>query len=189
MLDQDENDISPQEYMMQIVQSQGIDVEIHDSLSVQGFFSEYTDEEVGAYDAEVITAIKTQNIEKLRHFRDIGRPLKCSNKFGESLLHMACRRGFLDVVSFLVHEAKVPVQVRDDYGRTILHDAAWACEPNFELVELILAECPDLLYMSDRRGHTPISYARKSHWSAWNKFLQQNAELVIPTISSLKSLQ
>jgi hypothetical protein len=91
---------------------------------------------------------------------------------------MACRRGFVKVASsFLIHEANVPVCVRDDYGRTILHDAAWTYEPNFELIELILKGCPDLLFMSDRTGHMAISYARKSHWGAWNKFLKQNSDL------------
>jgi ankyrin repeat protein len=187
MLGKDENS-SPQEYLMEIVKNRGIDVQIQDSLQIQGFFSEYTEEEVSFYNADVLNAIRNQDIGKLREFHASGRPLKCSNSFGESLIHMACRRGFFDVVSFLIREAKVPVRVRDDYGRTILHDAAWTCEPNFELLELILTECPDLLYMRDRRGDTPISYARKSHWHAWKKFLKQNADLVIPTCN-VKCLQ
>jgi ankyrin repeat protein len=188
MLGKDENNTSPQEYLMEIVKNRGIDVQIHDSLQIQGFFSEYTEEEVSSYNADVLNAIRNQDIAKLREFHESGRPLKCSNSFGESLIHMACRRGFYDVVSFLIREAKVPVRVRDDYGRTILHDAAWTCEPNFELLELILTECPDLLYMRDRRGDTPISYARKSHWHAWKKFLKQNADLVIP-VCNVNSLQ
>jgi hypothetical protein len=186
MLEKDENDICPQDHVMKIIRSQGMEVEIRDSLSIEGFFSEYTEEEMAAYDADVLKAIRSQDIDTLRKFHASGRPLKCSNTFGESLLHMACRRGFFKVASFLIHEANVPVCVRDDYGRTILHDAAWTCEPNFELVELILKECPDLLFMRDRRGHTAISYARKSHWGAWNKFLKQNAQLVIPTIYTMK---
>mmetsp|Transcript_8899 Transcript_8899/g.14828 ORF Transcript_8899/g.14828 Transcript_8899/m.14828 type:complete len:206 (+) Transcript_8899:134-751(+) len=170
MLEQDENDISPQDHVMQIVRSQGIDVEIRESLNMTGFFSEYTPEELASYDSDVLKAIRSQDIEKLREFHESGRPLKCSNSFGESLLHMACRRGFLKVAAFLIHEANVPVRVRDDYGRTILHDAAWTCEPNFELIAMILMECPDLLFMKDRRGDTAISYARKSHWGPGTSF-------------------
>eukprot|EP00548_Thalassiothrix_antarctica_P002511 CAMPEP_0194147692 /NCGR_PEP_ID=MMETSP0152-20130528/26972_1 /TAXON_ID=1049557 /ORGANISM="Thalassiothrix antarctica, Strain L6-D1" /LENGTH=210 /DNA_ID=CAMNT_0038848689 /DNA_START=107 /DNA_END=735 /DNA_ORIENTATION=+ len=168
-------EMNPYELIKRIVKSQGIDLVIHESLALEGFFAEYTEEEVNAYDAEVLTAIRTQDIEKLREFHANGRPLKCSNKFGESLLHLACRRGFLEVATFLIKEAKVTVRIRDDYGRTILHDAAWASVPDFELIELILKECPDLLYMKDRRGHTPISYARQSHWVAWNRFLKERA--------------
>jgi hypothetical protein len=35
----------------------------------------------------------------------MGELFQAANEFGESLLHMACRRGFLDVVKFLVDEA------------------------------------------------------------------------------------
>ena len=102
---------------------------------------------------------------------------------------MACRRGFLNVVRFLIKEAKVSVRIRDDCGRTILHDAACTPEPNFRIIELILEECPDLLYMKDRRGYTPICYVRKSHWAAWNKFLKERAHLIIPTNPCRKLLQ
>lgn len=185
----EESVISPQELLMQILKEQKIEVQIKDALEIQDFFSEYTEEEVAAYDSTSLNAIRSQNVAKLREFHESGRPLKCSNTFGESLLHLACRRNFLDVAKFLIHEAKVPVRIRDDYGRTILHDAAWTCEPNFELIEVILRECPDLLFLRDRRGHLPIAYARKSHWSAWNKFLKERKELVVPTEPCLQSAQ
>lgn len=178
----DERETNPNERLKNIVKSKGVDVLVNDSLALDGFFSEYTEEEVNAYDSEILAAIRTQDMEKLREFHANKRPLKCSNKFGESILHLACRRGFLNVATFLIKEANVTVRVCDDYGRTILHDAAWASEPNFDLIELIITECPDLLYMKDRRGHTPISYARRSHWALWNSFLKERAHLVIPTL-------
>jgi hypothetical protein len=170
---QAENDgsTSPQQCLLDTVESYGIQVAIKASLSVNDFFIEYSEEEMNSYASDVLDAIRTRNIDQLRTFLNDGRPLKCSNRFGESLIHLACRRGFVDVVSFLINDAQVPLKVRDDYGRTPLHDALWTCEPNFELVDLILSECPDLLYMKDRRGHTPLCYARREHWSAWNNFL------------------
>jgi ankyrin repeat protein len=170
----------PEETLFQLMNDHGLEIQYQDSLSLSDFFSPHTEEEMDCYDSDVIGAIRQQNIDKLREFHYAGRPLKCSNRFGESLLHMACRRGFYDVVLFLIQEAKVPIRVRDDYGRTVLHDAAWTCEPNFALIQLILTECPDLLYMRDRRGDTAISYARKSHWSEWNDFLHQNVSILIP---------
>ena len=147
-------------------------------LAVEGFFAEPTEEETNAYGHDVLTAIRTRDIQKLREFHESGRPLKCSNQFGESLLHLACRRGFVDVAAFLIQEAGVTVQVRDDYGRTPLHDACWTCEPNFDLMELIMSACPDLLFMSDRRGNTPLDYARREHWKAYNKFLNERQDLL-----------
>jgi hypothetical protein len=178
----DENDTqtretSPQEYLMESLKSMGSVVMISSSLEVEGFFAAPTEEEISAYGHDVLTAVWTRDIEKLREYHQNGRPLKCSNNFGESLLHLACRRGFFDVATFLIKEAGVTVRVIDDYGRTPLHDVCWTCEPNFELFELIMMECADLLFMKDRRGHTPLEYTRREHWGAYVKFLGEKQEL------------
>jgi Ankyrin repeats (3 copies) len=178
----DENDTqtgetSPQEYLMEILKSKGSVITISSSLEVEGFFAAPTEEEISAYGHDVLTAVRTRDIKKLREYHRNGRPLKCSNKFGESLLHLACRRGFVDVVTFLIKEAGVTVRVIDDYGRTPLHDVCWTCEPNFELFELIMTACTDLLFMKDRRGHTPLEYARREHWGAYVKFLGERQDL------------
>ncbi|CAB9516168.1 ANK [Seminavis robusta] len=135
------------------------------------FFHAPTQAEIDAYDHEALAAIRTQNMDVLRQFHATGRPLKCSNKFGESLLHMACRKNMVEVTTFLTQTASVPFAVCDDYGRTPLHDACWAHTTNFELIDLILTACPDLLYIKDKRGNTPLSYLRKDKWASWNKYL------------------
>jgi hypothetical protein len=38
------------------------------------------------------------------------------------------------------------------------------------LVKFILDREPDLLLVSDKRGHTPLDYARKDHWQTWIDF-------------------
>lgn len=146
-------------------------IQIQSYTAFSDFFQAPTAEEVEAYDHEAINAIRTENMETLRQYHAAGRPLKCSNKFGESLLHMACRKGMFEVTTFLVKEAQVPFAVCDDYGRSPLHDACWAHTTNFELVDLILTECPDLLYIQDKRGNSPLSYLKQTKWAAWNKYL------------------
>lgn len=178
---QPNNATCPQQILMEIVKSFGVEIEIRSSLDVKGFFHDFSQAEMDAYDQDVLHAIRSQDIEQLRTFHNSGRPLQCSNRFGESLLHLACRRGFLDVAKFLIIDAGVTVEVKDDYGRTPLHDACWACEPNFELIELILTQSPDLLFMSDRRGHCPLSYSRQEHWTAWKEFLTcASQNLIVP---------
>jgi ankyrin repeat protein len=179
---QNENDpqsreTSPQEYLMETVKSTGSEVRLSSSLKVKGFFMAPTEKEINAYGIDVLAAVRTRDIAKLREYQQNGRPLKCSNSFGESLLHLACRRGFVDVATFLIKEAGVTVRVIDDYGRTPMHDACWTCEPNFELLELIMTACPDLLFMKDRRGHTPLEYARREHWGVYVTFLKERQEL------------
>ena len=82
----------------------------------------------------------------------------------------------------MLEETDVSLCIKDDIGRTPLHDAAWTSEPNFGLVELILRRCPDLLYVKDKRGHTPFSYIGKKNWGDWCTFMEMNPELVIPKI-------
>ena len=172
------SDMCPQDYLVSLLESKGDAVRISSSLAMEGFFADYTEDETNAYDHDVLTAIRTRDIEKLRKFHESGRPLKCSNNFGESLLHLACRRGFVDVASFLMSEAGVTVRVIDDYGRTPLHDACWTCEPNFELLELLMTECPDLLFMRDRRGNTPLQYVQQYHWGSYVQFLRKRQDLL-----------
>merc|ERR1712183_78962 len=56
-------------------------------------------------------------------------PFRCANRFGESLLHLACRRGRTDMVRFLVVEMGSPprdvLETMDDCHKTPLHDACW----------------------------------------------------------------
>lgn len=160
---------SPQSYLIQRFGTSAI----IPSLSANDFFIKHTEEQIKAYDVQVIQAVRAQDTNQLRNMHKAGRQLQCANKFGESLIHMACRRGFVDVVRFLVDEAGVSVRVRDDYGRTALHDACWTSEPNEELVEYLIRQCPELLLMSDKRGNAPFEYVRREHWGQWQRFLVQ----------------
>lgn len=143
------------------------------------FFLKHTQAQLDAYDHDVTAAVRNGNLERLRELHKAGRTLQCSNRFGESLIHIACRRGLLDIVRFLTKEANVTLNVRDDYGRTPLHDACWTATPNTELFEFIMKESPDLLFFSDQRGHSPLQYVRRDHWPIWMSFLkEQQLELL-----------
>jgi ankyrin repeat protein len=175
----DDNEISPLEYVLSLCRSKGFNVCIQSSASCDTF-QPPTDEQIELYDMDVITALRGQNIEVLRKMHTSGRSLQCCNRFGESLIHMACRRGFLDVVRFMVQEAHVSLCVRDDYGRTPMHDACWAPVPNFALVELLLQYTPEQIFLADVRGHTPFSYVRKHDWKEWKKFLSERESILLP---------
>ena len=137
------------------------------SLLMYGVFEEWTDEQKKGYDTHSISAIRSRDIDTLRKWHQQGKVLQAANAFGESLLHMACRRGFLDVVTFLVDEVGHNLWIRDDAGRSPLHDACWTATACPELVMFILDKEPDMLLVSDKRGHTPLDYARKDHWLTW----------------------
>jgi ankyrin repeat protein len=143
-------------------------------------FLKPTDEMIAAYTTDLIKVFRENDIEKCRELHRAGQSFQCCNRFGESLMHMACRRGWTDLVKFLVVEAGCSLMVQDDYGRTPFHDACWTPEPNFALVEFLMEQVPELLCVTDVRGHTPFSYVRKAHWNVWRQFLGGRRSLLRP---------
>lgn len=177
---QTENDapVKPHDFLISYLTSQGINAQVQRYDAVKGLFEEPQQHEIDAYGFEALDAVRTRNIEKLKEFHKQGRPLKCSNKFGESILHLACRKGFEEVVGFLLTEGEVPVWVKDDFGRNPLHDACWTAKPNFEMMDILIEISPDLLLISDARGHTPLNYVRFQDWNMWTDYLsKKGAEL------------
>jgi len=167
--------ITPLDFIRDTLRANGCDPIIQISTT-SPLFHNPTEDEIAAYSQDVLKAVRERDVDQLRAFVREGRSLQCSNRFGESLMHMACRRGFTDVVKFLVLEANCTIFMRDDYGRTAMHDAAWSPLPNFEMMEFLIEQAPVLLLMSDVRGHTPFSYVRKEHWDAWIGFLQERKD-------------
>jgi hypothetical protein len=171
---------NPQDHLRTILESLGISADTRPALSMTDFFLETTPEHIAGYGLDIINAVREEDLDAMTRIRDSGATLQCCNKFGESIVHMACRRGSLSVINYLLRNG-VSIRLRDDYGRTPLHDACWTQEPHFELVKRIILECPDLLFVTDKRGYTPLSYVRREHWGEWCKFLQDHQDLVVPT--------
>lgn len=148
---------------------------------IKSFFLKVTADRMSSYSKDIISAVKSSDLNFLRmaHF-DLNRNMNCCNRFGESVLHTACRHSNSEVVRLLIEEAKVDIRVCDDFGRTPCHDAAWQGEPNMELVEMILLKCPDLLLIADKRGFTPLQYVRKAQWPAWNELLKKSKNKILP---------
>ena len=142
-------------------------------------------ENIDAYSLDAVKAIRDRNISKLREMIEEGTSLNACNRFGESLMHMACRRGDEEIVRLLLLEGNVRLDLRDDFGRTPLHDACWTSKPNFVVLDLLLKVCPpELLLAEDVRGHTPFHYARREHWDGWLDFLKERQDKLLAMISS-----
>ena len=163
---------SPYEYLQHL--ANGNKLPTTDDIT----FHSYSEEEAESYTMDVATAVRNLNIEKMKALQSQGQLFQCSNRFGESLIHIACRRGSLEVAKLLVEEAKVSIKCVDDFGRTPLHDACWTAEPNFELMNFLVSLCPALLFVTDKRGHTPLHYTRREHHHLWNSFLEENKETI-----------
>ncbi|KAL3905285.1 MAG: hypothetical protein SGARI_004539 [Bacillariaceae sp.] len=166
--------ISPAQYLKEAFQEWDVTIQ---PTRDQSNFLQATPERISAYDRDLLMVIRKQDIGELETLLEQGKlQHNACNAFGESLLHLACRKGMTQVVQFLVGTAKLSCWVHDDYGRTIWHDACWTVRPQWELVQFLLEQAPQLLTMSDVRGHIPLDYVPKSDWGVWLEFLKERRE-------------
>ena len=171
--------IAPVDVAFRLFQENGFNIADAD-LVQQLPFTKPTPEMINEYQPEKIGAVRKMDLEGVRALHSKGESFDACNRFGESLIHMACRRGCKEMVKFLVHEVKVSLFIRDDYGRTCLHDAFWTAEPNYEVVTLLISEVPEFLGVRDVRGHTPLDYVRKGDYPAWCNYLEEKKDILIP---------
>ena len=134
---------------------------------------------VADYDLELVSAVRERDFECLRRLHAQGRSLDACNKYGESVMHAACRRGDLAIAQALMDLGATPLAV-DDFGRTPLHDACWAPEPCLDLVALLLAADPQSVLLKDSRGSGPLAYIRKEHHGVWCAFLNHVKDEFFP---------
>jgi Ankyrin repeats (3 copies) len=164
------HDMKPDDYLRKIVST---NFKLFPAKSLSHFFTDITDKSVSGYDRKLFTALRGEDITSLRVMMKEGHPMQCGNKFGETVVHLACRRNSDVVLNFLMDEAKVSIRVICDSGRTPLHDACWTSKPNWEIITKLLDECPDLLYITDNRGFTPLAYVPHAQWMTWCSYLER----------------
>ena len=152
-----------------------------------------SDDELVRYTLAAVVAIRNNNVQQLRDLwlQSLSSGddhalswLDGRNRNGESLLHLACRRSTVQVVRFLIHEAKVNVTVADLHGRTCFHDICWRPRveeaiPIFTLLyQHFLAQPPSedrwWPFHPDTRGHCCFDYCRQEHWKEWNSYLHNS---------------
>jgi hypothetical protein len=138
-----------------------------------------SEEQMENYDMESVRAIRSNDIDTLRILLEEGKSFDACNRNGESILHLACRRGNLETVRFLLLEAGVDANVQDDMGRTALHDVCWRPTPNTDMMALLIrAVSPELLLAEDIRGHCCFDYCRQADWGQWMTFLHETSPVI-----------
>jgi len=148
---------------------------LHKILRLRGYKSDFishhsksppTSKQINDYDQELIKVVRDSELDKLMNLQISGKSMSACNRYGESIVHMACRRSEFEIVDFILNTGG-DHKIIDDYGRSPLHDAFWRPEPRFDVVTLILDRDPSLLLMTDIRGASPLSYVRQEHWLLW----------------------
>jgi Ankyrin repeats (3 copies) len=171
----------PDDYLLQLVETMypAVKLKVKPALELEAYFPVISEEQMARYGMQIVNMARVNDVDALKNFyaEHGADALDCFNRFGEGLLNMACRRGFKEMVEFLLSPAvALNVRVRDDFGRTPLHDACWNPEPQLEICTWIMQKDPSLFLVADKRGFTPFQYARKSDWPVWRQFLFENSK-------------
>jgi Ankyrin repeats (3 copies) len=177
--------VKPSEKLQSLLAEAGYAYKTYDytSLTTMGFFIKLTSAQINLYDTDLVRTVRDQDLSALQERRANVPSLHAGNKFGETILHASCRRAAFPIVQYLLSEGGHPVRVCCDYGRTVLHDAAWTCTPNLAVIDLLLNVCPDLLYVCDRRGYTALDYIPKDQYAVWCDYLTtRTAERLRPVV-------
>lgn len=173
--------MSPQAYLDVMIHARGYSTRRYRSLQT-GYYSKPTAYQQASYHVNLIKLVRNHEVAAFRAILESGISQNPCNKFGESLLHMVCRRGDADLLKIML-DVGSSVQISDDYGRTPLHDACWAAEPSFETLELVANQDVTLFHMTDTRGAVPLSYVRREHWPQWIEFLESKKDIWWPPIT------
>lgn len=168
-------EVSPQTFLDRMIKSRGYCTRNFCSLE-GGYYCKPTELQKASYGIRIVQAVRASNVELLKSLLNCGLSPNPCNKFGESVVHMVCRRGDYKLLKVLVDNG-CSLQVTDDFGRTPLHDACWTAKPNFEIVQLILDTDERLLHLVDCRGSSPLSYVKREHWSKWIAFFKSKQEI------------
>lgn len=164
--------IHPTAYVEAAFRANGNDINYIQQKADQQFIPP-TSEMVEAYQHDVVSAFRNNDMDTIKHLHETGRlTVNACNRFGESVLHIACRRGDATLVRFLIETVGMDVKtIRDDYHRTVLHDACWTNTAASEVVDVLLDHCPEHALVKDVRGFTPFDYTRTQDHGKWLRFL------------------
>ncbi|CAM9217086.1 unnamed protein product [Scytosiphon promiscuus] len=170
--------MSPQAYLEAILSERGYDCTPRSSAS-DGCRCVPTQKQIDDYQVPLVEAVRRWDLDTLEVLAAQGVDMGASNRFGESVVHLATRRGSAPVLRFLLSHGG-SLRICDDYGKTPLHDAFWTAEPRFDLVSMMLELDWGLLRATDVRGATPLRYAKRGHWAGWCAFLDRVKDRLWP---------
>ncbi|CAM9589608.1 unnamed protein product [Choristocarpus tenellus] len=168
--------VHPEDYLHGILKERGYSTEMVPSLETP-YHQPPTAYQVTAYGKDIVQAVLGEDVETLSAMRTSGRSMCACNRFGDSILHMACRRGRVRSLRYLLGECGEGTELSDDCGRTLLHDACWTAEPRFDIASTVLDKDLRLLRILDKRGSSPLQYVPQEHWRLWCAFFESRKEI------------
>jgi hypothetical protein len=172
------SDIDPEEHLIALLNARGHPSHKRSAFE-RGLCVQPSQKQIANYDFTIGEALRSDDSQTLHKLLCEGRSLDACNKFGESTVHIACRRSSAATLQLVLQHGG-SLQRADDMGRLPLHDTCWATEPRFDLVRINLDTDSTLLLTEDKRGNTPLRYVKRAHWQQWCEFLTEVADQYWP---------
>eukprot|EP00977_Amphora_coffeiformis_P024980 scaffold17818_cov199-Amphora_coffeaeformis.AAC.4 len=170
--------VKPHSYLESLLQSRGYPIKTVKATEC-AYHNKATPLQEASYGTAMVGAIRGNDVKKLRELLEIGLSPNACNMHKESIVHLACRSGFTEILKILLQYG-CKLQVCDDNGRTPLHEACWSADLNFDVVEMIIKVDWQMLLVTDSRGFVPLSYVREQNYSAFTKFLVKTKNSFLP---------
>ncbi|CAN0296087.1 unnamed protein product, partial [Hapterophycus canaliculatus] len=172
----------PEDYLHDILRERGYTTEMV-AMKETIFHRPPDADQVAAYDKAILRAVVDEDEAALERMRAAGRRMDACNRFGDSVLHMACRRGRATALRFLIRATGPSgVVLSDDFGRTVMHDACWTAAPRFDVASAVLDSDTRLLRTLDSRGSSPLQYVPQDQWPLWCAFFESRKEVYWPQL-------
>ena len=172
------HEISPEAYVGSTVLARGYSNKEFSTLET-AYFNAPTVYQRASYGAYFLGVVRGGNLHALRNCLIAGLCPNASNAHGETVLHLVCRAGLKEAFCLLMTFG-ADVQVSDSSGRTPLHEACWAENPCFEIIEAILDVDRRMLFVTDSQGATPLAYVRRENWTPFTKFFMSKKDKYWP---------
>jgi hypothetical protein len=167
---------SPQDYLNAIWKERGYDQQLQRiSSKTAGYSKKATPLQLASFGSEVVKACNTDNAEVLSLLLDCGLSPNPTNKFGDTLLHLVCKRANERVLQCLIQHG-CDLQVADSFGRTPLHHVAWSGTFSSKNAKTLLDADVCQILVEDQHHKCPLEYVRTEDWPKWIDFLRQHVD-------------
>lgn len=136
--------LSPQAYLDAMIRSRGYSTSRFKTLQT-AYYNKPTSLQQASYDINLIELVRQGEVAKFRELMSAGISPNPCNQYGESLVHMICRRGAKEFLEILI-ENGCSLQVADDYGRTPLHDVSKQCSHTVDNFQKLFCRYQDRVF-------------------------------------------
>lgn len=171
-------DGSPHKYLLAALRERGystVPIASHEA----GYHTDPTSLQLASFGTRLIQAVNGSDTEALSKLLGCGLSPNPCNQFGDTTLSLICKRADYGVFKVLVDHG-CDLQVCDSFGRTALHNLAWAGKFSAPMTKVILDGDLNQILIADKRGQCPLEYVQRGKWGEWIAFLKEHMDMYWP---------